>query len=259
MTTRTLYKVLFAAASGAVKDLFADPKHFGGQPGFIAVLHTWTRQMAYHPHLHLILPAVALSPEGCEVIHAKYPEFVLPHVPLAERYRERFIGHLQDKHPGIASEIDPALAQTRWNINIRSVGRGQSALRYLSAYVAKSAFSERRLDGYDPNGRLRLWWTDSTSGRRKCMTLEPVEFIRRWLLHVLPKGFTRVRHYGFLSGAARAAYRRLRFLLGCPSVQVVLPEETPMCCPCCHGPMQRTHKIPPVRGPPLSSALLPQG
>jgi hypothetical protein len=91
------------------------------------------------------------------------------------------------------------------------------------------------------------------------MTLEPVEFIRRWLLHVLPRGFTRVRHYGFLSGAARAAYRRLRLLLGRDtSVKVILPEQTPLCCPCCDGPMQRMHKIPPARGPPLSSALLPE-
>jgi hypothetical protein len=255
---RILYKALFAATSGAVKDLFADPKHFGGQPGFIAVLHTWTRQMSYHPHIHLIVPALALGPQGCEVIHARYPEFLLPHVPLAERYRDRFLAYLQDKHPGIASDLDPALHESKWNINVRAVGRGKSALRYLSAYVAKSAFAESRLDGYDRQGRIRLWWTDSADGRPKRMTLEPVEFIRRWLLHVLPRGFTRVRHYGFLSGAARAAYRRLRFLLGCPSVKVILPEQAPLCCPCCDGPMQRMHKIPPARGPPLSSALIPE-
>ncbi|TVP82347.1 MAG: hypothetical protein EA353_00520 [Puniceicoccaceae bacterium] len=93
-----------------------------------------------------------------------------------------WLAQLRDKHPGIAAEIDPALSESKWNLNVRSVGRGKSALRYLSAYVAKSAFSEKRLDGYDEQGRIRLWWTDSANGQRKLMTLEPVEFIRRWLL-----------------------------------------------------------------------------
>ena len=88
------------------------------------------------------------------------------------------------------------------------------------------------------------------------MALQPCELIRRWLQHVLPKGFTRVRHYGFLSGAARDAYRRLRFLLGAPRVNVVEPEQQPPCCPECEEPMQRLRKILPARGPPLSTSLL---
>jgi hypothetical protein len=253
---RIAYTTLFAAASGAVKDLFADPKHFGGDCGFIAVLHTWTRQMQFHPHLHLVVPAVALSPEGCEVIEAKNPEYLLPHALLAMRYRDRFLTHLRDKHPGLVSQLDPSLGQTKWNLNVQAVGRGRSALRYLAAYVAKSAFSDRRLAGYDEQGRVRLWWTHSDTGKRQLMALEPCELIRRWLQHALPKGFTRVRHYGFLSGAARDAYRRLRFLLGCARVQVILPEETPMCCPRCEGPMQLMCKIRPARGPPLSTTIL---
>ena len=253
---RIAYGTLFAAASGAVKDLFADPKHFGGDCGFVAVLHTWTRQMAYHPHLHLVVPAVALEPRGCEVIRAKNPDYLLPYAALAKLYRDRFLAHLRDKHPVLAAELDSQLSDIKWNVNLQAVGRGKSALRYLAAYVAKSAFTERRLAGYDAQGRVRLWWTDSDTGRRKLMTLSPCEFIRRWLQHVLPKGFTRVRHYGFLSGAARKAYRRLRFLLGCSRVHVIAPEETPMSCPHCDGPMRLMHKILPARGPPLSYALL---
>jgi hypothetical protein len=253
---RVAYKLLFAAAAGAVKDLFAEAKHFGGQAGFTAVLHTWTRQMRFHPHLHLLVPAAALGAEGCEAIRAKYPDFLLPHAPLARCYRERFLSSLQDKHPGLSEEIDPQVRHTDWNVNLQAVGRGKSALRYLAAYVNKSAFSENRLDGYDEQGRIRLWWTDSKDGKRKLMTLEPHEFIRRWLLHVLPKGLTRVRHYGFLSAAARKAYRRLRFLLGAGRLRLELPEEAPLCCRHCHGAMKRQRKILPARGPPLSSALL---
>jgi hypothetical protein len=101
-----------------------------------------------------------------------------------------------------------------------------------------------------------MWWTNSLNGKRKVMALPPHELIRRWLQHVLPKGFTRVRHYGFLSGAARAAYRRLRFLLGAAPVHVLEVEPVPVCCPQCEQPMQRLRKILPARGPPLSSALL---
>ena len=253
---RLAYKLLFDAAAGALKDLFADAKHFGGQPGFVAVLHTWTRQMEFHPHLHLLVPAAALGAEGTTVIRAKYPDFLLPHAPLARRYRERFLARLRGEHPALYEEIDPEVCHIDWNVNLQPVGRGKRALRYLAAYVNKSAFSENRLAGYDEHARIRLWWSDSKDDKRKLMKLQPVEFIRRWLLHVLPKGLTRVRHYGFLSAAAAKAYRRLRFLLGGKQLHVDIPGTEPMRCPCCNGPMERLRKIPRARGPPLSSGLL---
>ena len=253
---RLAYKSLFAAASGAVKDLFAETKHFGGQAGFTAVLHTWTRQMQFHPHLHLLVPAAALGPDGCEAIRAKYPDYLLPHAKLAARYRDLFLANLREKHPDLYAGIDPQVRRMDWNINLKLVGRGKKALRYLAAYVNKSAFSENRLAGYDEQGRIRLWWVDADDGKRKLMRLTPVEFIRRWLLHVLPKGLTRVRHYGFLSAAARKAYRRLRFLLGGKHLPVELPATQPMSCPCCKKPMELLRKILPARGPPLSTALL---
>ena len=251
---RVAYSALFAAVSAAIKELFADPKHFGGQPGFTAVLHTWTRKMEFHPHLHVLVPAVALGAQGCEVIRAKDPEFLLPHALLARRYREHFLAGLRDKHPGLYAQIDPCVGSIDWNVNIKAVGRGKRALRYLAAYVNRSAFSEQRLAGYDEKGRIRLWWQDSKDGKRKLMTLEVIEFIRRWLLHVLPKGLTRVRHYGFLGGAAGRAYRRLRFLLGGKPFTVEMPEDKPPSCPCCGREMLLLGKLFPVRGPLLSAA-----
>ena len=120
----------------------------------------------------------------------------------------------------------------------------------------KSAFSEERLLGYDEQGQIRMSWRDSSDGKRKLMTLRPVEFIRRWLQHVLPKGFTRVRHYGFLSAAARQSFVRLRFLLGGRPLAVELPEERPPCCPHCEGALEHLRRIQPVRGPPQSIGLL---
>ena len=253
---KVAYKTLFAAASEATRDLFGNLRHFGGEPGFVAVLHTWTRQMLYHPHLHLVVPAVALAPGGCDVMRPAHPEYLLPHQPLADRFRNRFLAILRDRHPGLAELIDAEVGRMRWNVNLQQVGSGKTAVRYLAAYVARSAFTERRLDGYDDQGRIRLWWRDSSDGRSKLMKLEPHEFIRRWLLHVLPKGFTRVRHYGFLSAAARKAFKRVRFLLGCGRLHIPDVPLVPVCCPHCEGPLERLRKIQPVRGPPLSAGLL---
>ena len=230
--------------------------HSHAQPGFTAVLHTWTRRMEFHPHLHVLVPAVALGSEGYEAIRAKNPEFLLPHAPLAQRYREAFLARLREKHPDLYAQIDPGVGSIDWNINVKAVGRGKRALRYLAAYVNKSAFSEKRLTGYDEQGRIRLWWQDSKDGKRRLMTLEVIEFIRLWLLHVLPKGLTRVRHYGFLSAAAVKSYRRLRFLLGGRHFNVEIPQDEPPRCPCCGREMQLRGKLLPVRGPPLSAALL---
>ena len=250
------YNALFDAVAGAIKELFGDPKHFGGQPGFTAVLHTWTRRMEFHPHLHVLVPAVALGTEGSQAIRAKDPEFLLPHALLARVYREHFLAVLRDKHPDLYTQIDPKVRSIDWNVNVKSVGRGKRALRYLAAYVNKSAFSEGRLGGYDEKGRIRLWWQDSKDGKRKLMTLEVVKFIGLWLLHVLPKGLTRVRHYGFLGAAAVKSYRRLRFLLGGKHFAVEVPMDEPPTCSCCGGELRLLRKLLPVRGPPLSAALL---
>jgi len=130
---RIAYAALFAAGSGAVKDLFADPKYFGGEAGMTAVLHTWTRQIDYHPHLHVVVPAVALAPGGCAAIRAKDPEFLLPHAPLAPRYRARFLAGVKDKHSDLFGDIPEEVRRMPWNVNVQRVGGGKTALRYLAA------------------------------------------------------------------------------------------------------------------------------
>ena len=250
------YKVLFAATATAIKELFANEKHFGGTAGFISVLHTWTRQLGYHPHVHVIIPAIALALDGCEIIHPKESEFLLPYAALAGSYRKHFFNILEAEHPEAFEAIDQQCLPQKWNVNIQPVGKGKSALRYLAAYVNRSALSEQRLLGYDNQGNLLIKWTDSNDGRTKVMTLKPREFIRRWLLHMLPKGFMRVRHYGFLGGAARCSFLRIRFLLGCGRIILELPKPQPLCCPHCQHPLEHLRKIKRARGPPLSTALL---
>lgn len=250
------YKLLFDAVAAAIKELFSNEKYFGGHCGFVAILHTWTRQMDYHPHLHVMIPAIAIAPDGCEVIHPKEPEFLLPHAAVAAYYQKHFFKILATDHKEAFEAIDRQTLPQTWNVNIQSVGKGKSALRYLAAYVNKSAFSEQRLLNYDAKGNLLLSWKDSSDGRTKVMTLQPGEFIRRWLLHILPRGFMRIRHYGFLGGAARKSFFRVRFLLGCGRIVLDLPKLEPLCCRHCQQPLELLRKLQPVRGPPLSTALL---
>ena len=138
--------------------------------------------------------------------------------------------------------------------------KGQDAgavLRYLAAYVKKSAFSEGRLLGYDKAGRIVLNYRGCADGKLKSEALDPLELNRRWLLHVLPKGLVRVRHYGWLSAAAHMAFLRVRFLLGLGPYRIPpAPKSEPPRCPFCNGLLAQIARIAPQRGPPLCQAIL---
>ena len=130
-------------------------------------------------------------------------------------------------------------------------------MRYLAAYVKKSPFSEGRLLGYDQTRRIVLSYRDSADGKLKSEALDPLELIRRWLPHVLPKGLARVRHYGWLSPAAHKAFLRVRFLLGLGPYRIpAIPKSEPLRCPFCNGPLAQIASIAPEGGPPLCQAIL---
>lgn len=258
-----LYDLLLRESAGALRDVIAT-NYQGARCGFTSVLHTWGRQVQHHPHLHLIVPAISYHPETGQLIYPKKDDFLVHYSPLAERFRSRIFSALKNQHPEIYEDLSPTQRQIlspakTWNVQLQHVGRGKPALRYLARYVQRSAFSAKRLLGYDAQGRVRLRWTCSTTKRTTVMTLHPHEFIRRWLLHVLPKGFTRVRHYGFLSSAARKIRLLIRAKLGEfgePAPE--LPEIAPFTCDCCGGELTFIREIAPirpVRGPPPKRLL----
>jgi hypothetical protein len=249
---------LFDQSAQALKELCANRRYLGGEAGFIAVLHTWTRRMLYHPHLHLLIPALALKNGGCALIRRRNEQYLIPQRALARRIRARFEATLQSQHPELAQRVDLSRRSQDFVLQCKEVGRGKSALRYLAAYVAKSALNEKRLAGYDSQGRVVLRYKDSSDDTWKSEPLEPLELIRRWLLHVLPKGLVRLRHYGWLSPAARKTFRRVRFLLGLGPVRFRALVNLPFTCPLCQGPLLRTVSIAPVRGPPIARAILLQ-
>jgi len=248
-----LYPLFFDESARALKELCHNPRHLGGEPGFIALLHTWTRRMLHHPHLHLLVPALGLNNSGCALVYPRNEDYLIPERALARRIRARFEARLRNDYPELADRIDLSRASQDWVVQCKAAGRGKSALRYLSAYVKKSAFSEPRLTGYDRQGqRLLLRYKDSSDNQWKIEMLDALELIRRWLLHVLPKGLVAVRHYGWLSPAAGQALRRIRFLVGLGPVRVRSLANLALACPSCKGPLRLVRRLAPARGPPLS-------
>jgi hypothetical protein len=181
---KIMIDALFAQSAGSLGDVAAQPKHLGGALGMIGVLHTWSRQLIYHPHIHYVVPAIALSAQGA--LKAPHqPDYLLPVEVLKARYRSRMRQCLQQQHPQIYAEVPCAVWRKKWNVNIQPVGRGQEALYYLGRYVYKTAISSTRILSHT-GGKVRFSYKDSTTAEIKTCELNALEFIRRFLQHVLP-------------------------------------------------------------------------
>ena len=257
---KELYSLILSESAGALKDIIAT-KYKGAECGFTSVLHTWGRQLQFHPHVHTIVPALAYDAQYQRILTPTGEEFLVHYRPLAARFRNRLRIALSTEHPSIYKALSPQARQCfakhkAWNVHLQHVGRGKSAIRYLAAYAHKSAIGEKRLAGYDDSGRILLRWTASDTGRSCILRLSPHEFIRRWLLHILPKGFTRIRHYGYLSSAAKKKLLRVRLLLGKlqPEPEPESPQREPLACPECGGELvfkfELEREFFNARGPP---------
>jgi hypothetical protein len=255
---REMYGLILRQSAAALRDVIAT-RTGGGASGFTGVLHTWGRQLQHHPHVHCIVPALAWHPQKKQTIRPGADDFLIHFRPLAERFRNLMRQALRSEHPDIFGELSlPAKKSLQpaktWNVQLQHVGAGKTAVRYLARYVKRSAIGPRRIIGYDKHRNIRLHWTSSSTGKSAVMALSPDEFIRRWLLHVLPKGFARVRHYGFASSAAIRTNRVIRLHLGAeldPTPE--LPEPKPFTCPCCGGNLTFLRELAPIhllRGPP---------
>jgi len=227
-----VYDILFKAAAETVRIIAADPRHLGAETGMIAILHTWGQNLFHHPHVHCIVPGGGLASDGCW--RACRPGFFLPVRVLSRLYRRLFLQRLQAAFDSgalnffgdIAGLADPAafaahlqsLRQLEWVVYAkRPFGGPQQVLDYLGRYTHRVAIANSRLVDCE-NGGVRFRWKDyRTGGKSKVMTLDAGEFIRRFLLHVLPDGFRRIRHLGFLANAHRSTkLARVRGALDVP-------------------------------------------
>jgi len=190
------YGALFAASAGAIKTLAAADRHLGADtPGFFGVLHTWGRQLSYHPHIHYVVPGGGFgSADGRW--HAADRGFFLPVRALSPIFRAKFRDAM--RAAGLLAEIDAKVWTVDWNVNCQPVGDGAASIEYLARYVFKVGISEARIVRADAT-EVVFRYRKVGSSRPRTMALAPDEFIRRFLQHVLPSGFMKVRYFGFLS------------------------------------------------------------
>jgi Putative transposase/Transposase zinc-binding domain len=261
-----IYDILFTASAETMIAIAADPKHLGARIGITAVLHTWGSAMTHHPHVHMIVPGGGISADGSRWISCR-PKFCLPVRILSRLFRGLFLAKLRAAHQagrlkffGVHAHLGDVrtfkaylapLRKTEWVVYAKKpFGGPHAVLAYLSRYTHRVAISNRRLISADEAG-VTFKWKDyriEGPGRHQAMTLPTHEFIRRFLMHVLPKGFHRIRHYGLLASGNRAAnIARVRELLAVPdrpkqpdtsgAAALDEPRILPRPCPCCGGRM----------------------
>jgi Putative transposase/Transposase zinc-binding domain len=247
---RAVYGALFRASSGALRALMADPRHIGTErPGFFGVLHTWGRALEYHPHVHYVVPGGGLSADGARWLPSR-ADFLVPVKALSIVFRGKFRDALRDE--GLLEVVDPSVWRRDWVVHCQPAGDGRRSLRYLAPYVFRVAIGDHRIVSCD-DGRVTFTDRKVGSNRQRKMTLDAMEFLRRFLQHVLPSGFAKVRHYGFLSPAASASLELVRWLIAVwAGLTYVLrasrsegpaPPEGPAC-PVCGGRLVRLGVVP---------------
>jgi hypothetical protein len=283
-----IYDILFKASAEAMITIAADPKHLGARIGLLSVLHTWGSALNHHPHVHMIVPGGGISLDGARWVACR-PDFLL-YVGVLSRLFRRLVlekltaahsaGELQffSKHAALANARAFAaylapLRNSKWVVYCkRPFGGPKEVLRYLARYTHRVAISNRRLLSLDDKGVTFKWKDYRLEGREryKLMTLATHEFIRRFLMHVLPAGFHRIRYYGLLASSKRADnIARARELLTLPIIPVDAikaastnadqPQTPEHRCPCCGGRMiiierfergstPRSHPSPPTQG-----------
>ena len=264
---RIIYDLLFRASAETLLEVAADSKHLGAQIGFLSVLHTWGQNLLLHPHVHCVIPAGGLSPDQIRWIHPRYPFFLPVHV-LGRVFRGKFVAALKRQfHMGqltLAGSLQPLQNEKAFRSFLRPLfrqnwvvyskppfGGPHHVLGYLARYTHRVAITNHRLVAFQ-NDQVTLRWKDYAHGNKKRkMTLSAEEFLRRFLLHVLPRGFVRIRFFGFLANRSRTTLlpRCQRLLLDnprphAPAVITFSPAQ-PACfrCPKCATPMLLVEKL----------------
>jgi hypothetical protein len=245
---QVLYSLLFSESAGTLQEVADSPKYLGAELGMLGVLHTWGRQLIYHPHVHYIVAGAGLSTDQLRWVRLKDPSYFLPQKVLARRFRNRLRQILQREQAGIFQRIPAAVWRQDWVSDVQPVGSGQSALKYLSAYVYRTALGSQRILA-DDEGQITFRYRDSEDGNWQSLTVSAEEFLRRFLQHVLPSGFQRVRYYGWWSAPAKARWQRILALLDWRVSVVPKPTPSPPpLCRHCQRPMLWVRRL--ARAPP---------
>ena len=253
-----LFTLLFEATAMTLLEVAADPKHLGAAIGFLSILHTWGQTLQRHPHIHCVVPGGGLSPDGKQWI-SSCPRFFLPVRVLSRVFRGKFVAGLRQafRRNKLVFHGDclPLAQEKAFAVFLRTLfrqdwvvyakppfGGPEHVLQYLARYTHRVAISNHRLLSVDDNG-VRFRWKDyAHHNKRRTMTLSNEEFLRRFLQHILPRGFPRIRYFGWLANRKRGHLLPVcRERLACqpPALPALVDgEDTIFRCPRCHGPMR---------------------
>jgi hypothetical protein len=233
---KIVYHILFRASSEALQQLALDPRFVGGRIGMVGVLHTWTRALVYHPHVHYIVIGGGLTEDG--KWKSSRPDFLLPVKALSPIFRAKFRDQL--KKTELFNHVDQRVWTKAWVVHSKPVGSGQAAFKYLAPYLFRVAISNNRILKLE-DGQVTFKYKESATDQIKFCTIPAEEFIRRFLQHVLPDRFIKVRYYGLMSPGNRELLNQARKSL-CAEVVELNPTDrdtgeqkrTPVpCCPSC--------------------------
>jgi hypothetical protein len=209
--------------AAATQQLAQGPRFVGGQIGMVGVLHTWGRNLAYHPHVHYVIPAGGVAPDGQTWLAAR-ENFLLPVKALSRIFRAKFRDELRKHDRASLAEVPAEVWEKEWVVHCQPVGKALGALKYLAPYIFRVVISNNRILKL-ADGKVTFRYRTSDTGRLKTCTLPAEEFIRRFLQHVLPKCFVKVRYYGFLAPGCRQRLAALRQQLGCLATHQTLASE----------------------------------
>lgn len=253
---KIVYNLFFRTAAAALQQLAQDPRFVGGKIGMVGILQTWTRDLRYHPHIHFLVPGGGLAEDG-ETWRPSRHNFLVHTQPLSLLFRAKLRDAL--KQTDLFALVPTPTWTQDWVVDCRPVGSGVAALKYLAPYVFRVALSNNRLRKLEQD-QVTFAYKDGGSGKPKRCTLPAEQFIQRFLQHVLPTGFVKIRYYGLFSAGNRHLLQRVRSGLGvddpvssAPSSQNPVPEDdTPVpapACPHCGQPMALIHSLRPHKPP----------
>ena len=254
----TFYNLLFHSSAAATQHLASDPRFVGGKIGMVGVLHTWGRNLTYHPHVHYLVPSGGLAPDKKKWLPGG-DSFLLPVKALSRIFRAKFREALQKTD--FFDDIPKVVWQQEWVVHCKPAGNGQAAMNYLSAYIFRVAINNHRILKL-ADGKVTFRFKDTETGKIKYCSPSVEEFIRRFLQHILPRGFVKVRYYGIFSHSYRATLLALHHQLSSAPSHTLLEDATaqdqnpsesrhPILCPACGQAMQRLQRIQPKgRHPP---------
>jgi len=219
---KTLYNLLFRSSAEALQELALDPRFIGGRIGMVGVLHTWPRDLRYHPHVHYIVAGGGLSAEGAWLPARQ--DFLVHVTPLSVLFRAKFRAYLQQTD--LFPLVDAHVWHKDWVVHCKPVGSGEAAFRYLAPYIFRVALSNNRVLTLD-DGQVTFQYKDSATQQTRSATVPAQEFIRRFLQHVLPDRFIKVRYYGFLSPGNRHVLTRVSQLFDASTVETTAIGQHP--------------------------------